>query len=335
MPVMTTSRLTDSPRSIEINGSTQTICSVVFAEDGEQVLSGGKEGVIRRWRVDDRHEVGEPIRVEGAEIKAIALSPDGKWLACGLRRARRPAFRYAYVRIWDARTHGKVVEIKSHTDSVLAVNVSPDSTKLATGSADKTACIWNIITGERLVSPLQHDDFVVAVRFSPNGDRLATATTAENDEDEKTAKSIRIYDSGNGQLLFDTPCRFSRNMTSLAWSSDGRQLFAASYSQVKHFDTSSGSLLKEWLVPGGRRVASVILLRNQKLAVVASKSLSFWDTSTYRQIGAVFEHTSTVWWIALSPNNDWIATGEESGKVTLRNLRDILPVSYSSVDVSD
>ena len=329
---MTASRLTGHSRTIEIKCSTQVIRSVVFAEDGKQVLSGGDEGVIRRWRVDDGQEVGEPIRVKGAGVFAAAVSPDGKWLVCGLKR------HSSNVKVWNAHTHEEVLDIKGHTNSVFGVDISPDSTRLATGSYDETACIWNLTTGERLVGPLQHENWAVAVRFSPNGDRLATATAAENHEDEKTAKSIRIYDSNTGQQLvqFDVPFMNGQNMTSLAWTSGGRQLFAASYSQVEHFDTSSGSLLKKWLVPGGGWVGSVALPRNQKfVVVVAFKSLSFWDTSTYQQIGTVVEHTSAVWWIALSPDDGQIATGEENGKVTLRNLHDILPVSYLTVNVSN
>ena len=334
MTVITTHRLPDRPRIVEINGSEKRIFSVLFTEEGKQVLSG-EERVIRRWRVDDGREVGEPIRVEGANVYAAAVSPDGKWLVAGLRRLDLDDGK-TDVRVWDARTHAKVLDIKGHTDSVFAVDVSPDSTKLATGSFDKTVCIWNITTGERLVGPLKHKDCVVAVRFSPNGDRVATTTAAENHEDEKTAKSIRIYDSDNGRQLFDIPFMVARTMTSLAWTSDGRQLFAASYNQVKQFDTSSGSLLKQWSVPGGGWLGSVVLSRNQKFAVVvASKSLSFWNTSTYEQIGTVIEHASDVWCVSLSPNDDQIATAEENRRVTLRNLRDILPVSYLAVNVSD
>ncbi|KAN0084037.1 hypothetical protein V8E55_007541 [Tylopilus felleus] len=76
-----------------------------------------------------------------------------------------------------------------------------------------------------------------------------------------------------------------------------------------------------------------MLSRNQKFAVVvAFKSLSLWDTSTQQQIGTAIEHASLVWSIALSPNDDWVATGEHNGKVTLRSLRDVLPASYLTVD---
>ena len=278
MPEMTARRLPDRPtqRTIEIKSSQRAVTSVLFTNDGKQVLSGGDEGVIRRWRVDDGQEVGEPIRVKWADIYAVALSPDGKWLVAGLRPLKW-VDGDVYARIWNARTHAKVLDIKGHANSVFAVDISPDSTKLATGSSDGTACIWNITTGERLVGPLQHDDVIVAVRFSPNGDRLATAIATENEKDEKTAKSIHIYDSENGQrlVLFGIPFMVPHLMTSLAWTLDGRQLFAASYSRVQQFDTFSGILLKQWSVPGGGRVASVVLSRNQKFAVIAAYELGY------------------------------------------------------------
>ena len=331
---MTTRRLSDGSRTVEID-TQHPIYSVLFAEDGKHVLSGGKEGMLRRWRVDDGPEVGEPIRVEGADIYAAALSPDRKWLVCGLRPLKWRASD-VYVRVWDAKTHEKVLDITGHTSTVFSVDISPDSTKFATCSADKHAFIWNITTGDKLVGPLQHEGWVVAVRFSPNGDRIATATADESDENSE--RSIRIYDSENGQVLLDIPFTFNKSISSwLSWSADGHQLCAASCnSQVKRFDTSSGSLISTWSVPGGGWPASVVLSRNQKFAVVvAFGTLSLWDTSTQQQIGTAIKHASTVRSIALSPNDDWVATGEDNGKVTLRSLRDILPASCLTVNVSD
>ena len=318
-PVMTIRQFPAHLRKIEINCSRERVRSLSFTKNGKQVLSSGIDGVIRRWRVADGQKVGKPIPTEGAEVFAAILSPDGKWLVYAFQRL---GDRRAEVRVLDARTHEKVFDIKDHKDRVPSVDISADSTRFATGSFDKSAAIWNMTTGELLVGPMQHEDVVVTVQFSPNGDRIATATAAENPDDPRTAKSIRIYDSENGQLLFDIPFRIWRLVTSLAWSSDGRQLFAASYSEAKCFDTLSRSLLIKWSVPGGGRVASVALSRNQKFVVIAAfNSLSFWNTSTHRKIGPTIEHTSSVWSIRLSPDDDYIATGEDNGKVTLRSLR--------------
>ena len=324
---MTICRLSDVAKTIEVDAQC-VIRSVLFAEDGKQVLTGAEEGMVRWWRVDNGREVGEPIQVKEAEIRAAALSPDRKWLVCGLRRLDGGK---GNVRVWDAKTRKKVLDVEGHTNTVLSVDISPDSTQFATGSLDYFAYVWCITTGKRLLA-LQHEGVVLSVRFSPTGDRIATAT-AENPH----PKSIHIYDTENGQLLLDIPFRVTESISSpLAWSTDGRHLFAAAYSQVKRFDASSGSLLTTWSTPGGTKYTFVVLSRNQKFAaVVAYGSLSFWDTSTNQQIGTTIENTSRVRSIALSPTDDCLAIGDKNRKVTLRSLRGILPASYLAVNVSD
>ncbi|KAF8555425.1 hypothetical protein OG21DRAFT_1602885 [Imleria badia] len=311
---------------IEINAAQREVLSVLLAEDGKQVWSGGVEGILRRWRVDDGHEVGEPIRIEAGQVIASALSPDLRWLVCGLWLPNPNALSEGKTcaRVYDAQTHKQVLDIKAHMGSVFSVDISHDSTKFTTSGGDHLAFIWCMTTGQRLVGPLRHDGWVMLVRFSPTGDRIATVS-----------KSIRIYNSGNGQQLLDIPFPVHiQESISLAWLADGRQLFAASYSEVKRFDTSSGSLLCKWSVPGGGARASVVLSRNRKFAIVtASRSLSFWDTSTDKQIGTAVDHASDVCSIALSTRDDCIAIGQKDGKLTLRSLRDILPGSYLTVNL--
>jgi WD40 repeat protein len=91
---------------------------------------------------------------------------------------------------------------------VHAVDISPDATKIATGSTDKTACVWSLSTGERLLDPFKHDDWVVAVKFSPDGQLIATATWGRD--------SVRVYDSQNGHLLVE----FLNQ--SLAWANSSK-----------------------------------------------------------------------------------------------------------------
>ena len=53
---------------------------------------------------------------------------------------------------------------------------SPDGTKIATASYDKTARLWDAATGKPLGEPLRHDARVNAVAFSPDGMKIATAS---------------------------------------------------------------------------------------------------------------------------------------------------------------
>lgn len=244
----------------------------------------------------------------------LAVSKDGRLVAFG-----GPS---GIAEVWDIKTRSKVAEASVGPCRVFGVDVSPDSSRFATAS-NQCVDVWSVSTGQRLLGPLKHPDILAAVKFSPSGDRIATATW-EHD-------SIRLYDSSNGQLLVDIPDRVSSPYnTSLAWSNDGRLLFIASRAgKIKCFHVS-GSFLSwtEWDVQADNQPVCIALASNGKfIASASSRFISFWDTSTHTRIGPVIEQSERVWSIALS-NDGHLASGGDDKKVTLRNLRNVLPRTY-------
>ena len=298
-------------KTIEIDGE-RSIRSVAFLVDGRQVLSGGVDGKIRCWRVEDGEEVGMPIDA-WSTVCTIAVSRDGKWLVSGTNSGR--------VTVWNAESHKKVIELAGHDDWVRAVDVSPDASRIATGSYDKTACVWSLSTGERLLGPLQHDWSLAAVKFSPDGRLIATATWCR--------ASLRIYDNENGHLLIDFPIQVSSSENqSLAWSSDTKQLFALSRDgHINRLDAYHGTTLSQWPIHRNDNSRCIALTSDcQFIAASAGSSVSFWDTTTHEQIGAVIEHTALVVSMAISEKYDLVIGGGQ--QITLRNIHDALHSSY-------
>ena len=252
----------------------------------------------------------------GGIVWNIAVSRDGKWIVSGTESGQ--------VTVWNTESHKKVTEFKAHNNLMRALDVSPDGTRIATGSDDKTVCVWSLQTGRRFLGPLQHSFSVAAVRFSPNGYYIAAATWFRN--------SVRTYHSETGSLCSNFPIRvtLSENQ-SLAWASDSRQLFASSYYGKIHCPTvTDWNTFSEaqWPIDSSSNLTCIALASNETfIAVSAESSVSFWDTTSHKQIGSVIKHTAYVESITISANYHIVVGGGKA--ITVWSLCDILPLPYS------
>ena len=289
------------------------VWTVAFHPDGIHFFGGTVDG-IRRWRVADGQEVGKQT---GMDMNAISVSRDSKWIVCGTTEGAN---------VWDTELQRKLVEVEDRY-SVYAVDVSPESTRFATGTG--TASIWSITTGERLVGPLKPDSGVKGIKFSPDGGHIAAACR----------DFIHIFDSYNGDQIITinnllTAISIS---TPIVWPFDGRLFTASRGGNIKSFDTSTGSQIAEWKIHSHNsgNMSLALSANNRFIASSAGHSVSFWDTSTRTQLSSGLEDADQIRSIALSPDGTCLATGGENNKtVTIWNLGDILPESYLPITVS-
>ena len=256
-------------------------------------------------------------------VFAISVSRDHKWIVCGTVGAG--------VVVWDGEMQDKVRVIDVEGENMVdAVDVSPDSTRFATGTRTVGASVWSVTNGERLVGPLKHENDVNGVRFSPPGDRIATACYS----------GIRIFDSHTGDQLLAIEITMHNYgaITPLAWSSDGQQIFATSEDKkIRSFNVSTGSLLVESQIlhDGHDNVHSIALAANGKfIATFADRTISLLDTSTLTRIVPVFEDSEQIWSLTISPDSSYLATGRRDGKIVIRDLGKIIPDVYGPLNVS-
>ena len=269
--------------------------ALAFSSNGEHFVSGGTEGV-RVWRVED----GEQVAAMAAPyVRCIAVSKDGRCIAAGTH--------FGEVIVWDAETYEKIFALEDIGD-IYGVDFSPDSTRLVTASADKVS-IWGIATRGRTTL---HDDGVLAAKFSPQGDQIAIATR----------NSVRIYDSNDRRLLVEIPVKVTGWInTGLLWSK--AHLFVVSDSKIKQIDPSTGSVVSQWLVPGGNDLGRIALpTHGEFIAHSTNRTVTFWDASAHTQLGLI-QHAEDICSIALSPDDRFLAIGGESGKITIKRLSQV------------
>jgi WD40 repeat protein len=145
--------------------------------------------------------------------------------------------------------------LTGHTDEVNDIEFSPDGTKLASASLDRTAKVWDTASGKELFTLKGHGDQVLQIRFSPNGKSLATASR------DGTAK---IWDVATGQTLM-TLSGHTGGLTDIKYSPDGKLVATiADDHMVKIWNAESGrelltltdtSLFVISFSPNGSRIA--------------------------------------------------------------------------------
>jgi len=99
--------------------------------------------------------------------------------------------------------------ISGHGESILATQFSPaDSSRMASGSGDKTVRIWDCDTGTPYATLKGHSSWCLAVSYSPDGSLIASG-------DEKGI--ICIWEAATGKAIGGPLKGHNKFITSLAW----------------------------------------------------------------------------------------------------------------------
>jgi WD40 repeat protein len=217
----------------EITGSEGAIRSVTVSPDGSRVAATVFDGRRAMFSVHVS-DIASGESLFSAEGRALAYSPDGRWLAVKAEDA-------AAVLLLDARTHVTVARFRGPAMQITSGVFSPDSRRLALCGFDRTVRVWQVDAAagripqsvpvgsgsDKSENPSDggacqvlrgHTDIVYAAAFHPDGTRLATAGRD---------RTIWLWDLERGEDVARLQGHTSY-VWSLAFSPDGATLASGS-----------------------------------------------------------------------------------------------------------
>jgi WD40 repeat protein len=150
-----------------LRGHEDGVTGLAFSPDGQRLVSASDDHTLRFWDLESGQ--GRRVDVSGGGVTKLVLSPDGKLLA-------HSSYKDVRVHLWDMATGAPRGVLLGHQEDVLDMAFSPDSTRLATASADKTVRLWDLASRESRVLR-GHKSPVTDVAFLPDGHSLLSTST--------------------------------------------------------------------------------------------------------------------------------------------------------------
>ena len=153
-----------------LDGHEGDVQAVAFVPGSSLVYSTGTDGKLIRWDLSDSiHTAQVLIQNPNISNTALAISPDGKWLACGTDGAGIQLFNLAYMGI-----NPTPKTLKGQTGKIRSLVFAPDNQTLYSTS-DNTIIQWNV-KSQTNTKTITNAGRISKLDISADGNALAAGT---------------------------------------------------------------------------------------------------------------------------------------------------------------
>ena len=216
--------------------------------------------------------------------------------------------------LWSKPTWNLQQTIQAHGDWVRCLSFTPDGTKLASGSFDKTIKLWQLATGSVIHTLTDHPKGVFALAISPDGKLLVSGSWDE---------AIKLWNLETGHLIHNL-IQHNASVRSLAISPDSQTLISGSFDKtIKLWHLPDGTVTKT--IANREPIAAIALSADGKLLASTGDDgkIELRSLNTGEIIAESIGNKHCIGSLVISPDSQTIAAGTVNGYVMLWKLDEI------------
>jgi WD40 repeat protein len=325
------------------------VVALDLARDGSRIVVANETGNVSVFALSGAAVQPVTERSVGSTTR-VALSSDGKWVACGgtdavlvwdpndARREYRLSLRQkvsglkfhpsserlvvtgelGLLTIWDF-ARNKQLDLGGHNGTVRALAFAHDGRFLASGGEDRAVRFWDVTTGEPGPAPIVHSDAITALSWADDGRTLAYGSKD---------KSLHLVDLKSSERR-STLLRYHDDaIDSVVLSPDATELTSLSGDLGAVVWSLHGIRKPSTLVERGNVLSLAFVPKKDELvsAGLGPNGVALWNLSSREADTRLPAGIDRIRALAASPDGRRLAFAGSTGRVFLWDLPSRIPL---------
>ncbi|KAG1896438.1 WD40-repeat-containing domain protein [Suillus fuscotomentosus] len=273
-----------------------TTRSISYFPDGKRIISGSCDRTICEWNIEAGKEIKKARDVCKQEVHAVGVSRDGRWVVSA------GGDYSGELKVREVETG--TVRTFELTSGINCIDISGDSTLLASGSLDGTTRIWSLETCNLVAGPFKSINWVDAIRFSQDSKKLALKSNG--------GSRLEVWDVQSQRLVVYREGDWGLGGVPVFWTTKDTAIVTAFSFEVAQFQVKTiyefdVSTLENTGAPfegHTQTITSIALSLDHALLASAAQdnTIKLWAFES-RQLLASFDSCSTICHLLFSPDS--------------------------------
>ncbi len=292
------------------------VSALSYSPDGKLLaVSGFREVLLYDT---ENYELKARLVGEARRIQSIVYTKDGKTVGIA---GGSPA-KFGEVQLWDTTSNKLIKSIRSTFDTIYGLSFSPDASRIAFGSSDKTVRVISVEEEKEIVKFDNHSDWVFGTVFSTDGTHFVSCSRDTSLKLVEVETGSFVDDVNSSNKGYGEINAIARHPSADQVISVGEDRVPRLYRMFRQTRRDVGNtdfnLIRAYEAQAGTIESVAFSVDGSKFAVGSSAGeVRIYSVSDGKRLHTMTADTVSVFAVSFHPDGTQLATGGFDGKIRI------------------